>query len=175
MAHRSSDYVSGDDYVVEFLDYRYGFSRFDFEAAGHRRRGPPGTGPPTGAAAVGDGRPGRPGSHRHGRAAAQRLGTYLAVASGRDRPAAPRTGQLLAAQTGFPWGVAGPSRQNRHARCELRPGLGKLRLPHADRHIAAGRARTGAVLGGTQVPGVAAGADEHQQMRTDLNPVAVLE
>ena len=31
MEHRSSDYVSGDDYVVEFLDYRYGFSRFDFE------------------------------------------------------------------------------------------------------------------------------------------------
>ena len=31
MEHRSSDYVSGDDFVVEFLDYRYGFSRFDFE------------------------------------------------------------------------------------------------------------------------------------------------
>ncbi len=31
MEHRSTDYVSGDDYVVEFLDYRYGFSRFDFE------------------------------------------------------------------------------------------------------------------------------------------------
>ena len=25
-----SDYRSGDDYVVEFLDYRYGFSRMDF-------------------------------------------------------------------------------------------------------------------------------------------------
>ena len=31
MEHSSSDYVSGDDFVVEFLDYRYGFSRFDFE------------------------------------------------------------------------------------------------------------------------------------------------
>jgi hypothetical protein len=29
--HRSSDYVSGDDFVVEFLDYRYGFSKADFE------------------------------------------------------------------------------------------------------------------------------------------------
>jgi hypothetical protein len=29
--HSESDYVSGDDYVVEFLDYRYGFSRVDFE------------------------------------------------------------------------------------------------------------------------------------------------
>jgi hypothetical protein len=26
-----ADYISGDDYVVEFLDYRYGFSRLDFE------------------------------------------------------------------------------------------------------------------------------------------------
>jgi hypothetical protein len=25
-----SDYCSGDDFVVEFLDYRYGFSRMDF-------------------------------------------------------------------------------------------------------------------------------------------------
>ncbi|MGN6379964.1 MAG: hypothetical protein ACTHNU_13510 [Gaiellales bacterium] len=31
MEHSESDYVSGDDYVVEFLDYRYGFSRIDFE------------------------------------------------------------------------------------------------------------------------------------------------
>ena len=31
MDHSESDYVSGDDYVVEFLDYRYGFSRIDFE------------------------------------------------------------------------------------------------------------------------------------------------
>jgi len=29
--HSESDYVSGDDFVVEFLDYRYGFSRIDFE------------------------------------------------------------------------------------------------------------------------------------------------
>ncbi|MGZ4431532.1 MAG: hypothetical protein ACXVYV_07780 [Gaiellales bacterium] len=28
--HSESDYWSGDDYVVEFLDYRYGFSRTDF-------------------------------------------------------------------------------------------------------------------------------------------------
>ena len=28
--HSDSDYVSGDDYVVEFLDYRYGFSEVDF-------------------------------------------------------------------------------------------------------------------------------------------------
>ena len=31
MEHSESDYVSGDDFVVEFLDYRYGFSRIDFE------------------------------------------------------------------------------------------------------------------------------------------------
>lgn len=31
MEHSSTDYVSGDDYVVEFLDYRYGFSQVDFE------------------------------------------------------------------------------------------------------------------------------------------------
>lgn len=31
MEHSDADYVSGDDYVVEFLDYRYGFSRIDFE------------------------------------------------------------------------------------------------------------------------------------------------
>jgi len=29
--HSDADYVSGDDYIVEFLDYRYGFSRIDFE------------------------------------------------------------------------------------------------------------------------------------------------
>jgi hypothetical protein len=29
--HSATDYVSGDDFVVEFLDYRYGFSRVDFE------------------------------------------------------------------------------------------------------------------------------------------------
>jgi hypothetical protein len=29
-SHSDSDYVSGDDYVVEFLDYRYGFSEVDF-------------------------------------------------------------------------------------------------------------------------------------------------
>ncbi len=31
MEHSESDYVSGEDFVVEFLDYRYGFSRIDFE------------------------------------------------------------------------------------------------------------------------------------------------
>ncbi len=31
MKHSDSDYVSGDDYVVEFLDYRYSFSQVDFE------------------------------------------------------------------------------------------------------------------------------------------------
>jgi hypothetical protein len=31
MTHADEDYVSGDDYVVEFLQYRYGFSRTDFE------------------------------------------------------------------------------------------------------------------------------------------------
>lgn len=31
MEHSESDYISGDDFVVEFLDYRYGFSRIDFE------------------------------------------------------------------------------------------------------------------------------------------------
>ena len=59
MEHRSSDYVSGDDFVVEFLDYRYGFSRFDFEqrvtAAAARLR----AGAPTRVAAGGDRRPGR--------------------------------------------------------------------------------------------------------------------
>ena len=29
--HSEFEYVSGDDYVVEFLDYRYGFSNTDFE------------------------------------------------------------------------------------------------------------------------------------------------
>jgi len=29
--HSEFEYVSGDDYVVEFLDYRYGFSHTDFE------------------------------------------------------------------------------------------------------------------------------------------------
>ena len=155
MEHRSSDYVSGDDYVVEFLDYRYGFSRFDFEervtaAAARlqlvpqRELQPSETADLVALAATGTVE--QPLSA---------LGTYLACTPGRDRPAAPRNSELLAAQTGLPWGVAGPSRQNRHARCELRSGLGKLRLPHADRHIAAGRACPGAVLGGTQVPGVA--------------------
>jgi hypothetical protein len=29
--HTEFEYVSGDDVVVEFLDYRYSFSRTDFE------------------------------------------------------------------------------------------------------------------------------------------------
>jgi hypothetical protein len=31
MEHPGFEYVSGDDFVVEFLDYRYAFSRTDFE------------------------------------------------------------------------------------------------------------------------------------------------
>jgi hypothetical protein len=31
MEHPGFEYVSGDDFVVEFLDYRYAFSRMDFE------------------------------------------------------------------------------------------------------------------------------------------------
>jgi hypothetical protein len=31
MEQTGFEYVSGDDFVVEFLDYRYGFSRTDFE------------------------------------------------------------------------------------------------------------------------------------------------
>jgi hypothetical protein len=31
MEHSEFEYVSGDDFVVEFLDYRYAFSRTDFE------------------------------------------------------------------------------------------------------------------------------------------------
>ena len=158
----------GDDFVVEFLDYRYGFSRFDFEqrvtaAAARLELVPQRELQPSEiadlVALAATGTVEQPLSA---------LGRLPGGAPGRDRRAAPRTGELLAAQTGLPWGLAGPSRQDRHARCELRPGLGKLRLPHADRHIAAGRAGTGAVLGAHSGTRGSAGADEHQQMRADL-------
>ena len=110
MEHRSSDYVSGDDYVVEFLDYRYGFSRFDFEervtAAAARLQ----LVPQRELQPVRDGRSGHSGSHRDGRATAQRLGDIPGGTPGRDRPAAPRNGELLAAQTassvGRGWTIA---------------------------------------------------------------------
>ena len=149
-----TNYASGDEYVVEFLGYRFGFNAEDFEER-------------VTAAAV---RLGLIGSNdldeeetadlvelaADGRIAerAQPARPLPRPPLGAGRPARGRVARLLAAEARLPRCLARPPRQGGTARGHLGRGDGRLRLRGAPRRPCPARARPRALLARAPVPQV---------------------
>ena len=147
-----ANYSSGEDYMVEFLGYRFAFNADDFEQRVTRRRRQ--------ARARREQRPRRgrdrgPGRARGGRA--DRGGAQPARAVPRPPLGAAlarrgRVARLLAAEARLPQRLARPPGQGRPARGGLGRDRGGVRLPRPARRPRAARARTRALLARGPVP-----------------------
>ena len=119
-----SNYTSGDDYVVEFLGYRFSFNAIDFEqrvnAAAVASAGRAGR-----ARGGRDRRPRRADRPRAHRRSAERPGRVPRPPLGAGRPRQRRVARLLAAQAHLPRRLARPARQGEPARGRL----GRRRRP----------------------------------------------
>ena len=146
------NYASGDEYVVEFLGYRFGFNAEDFEER-------------ITAAAVRLGLIGSNDLDEEETADLVELAADGRIADARSharplsrpplgarRPARGRVARLLAAQARLPRRLARPPGQGRAARGRLGRGERRLRLRGAARRPRAARARAGALLARAPVP-----------------------
>ena len=152
-----TNYSSGDDYIVEFLGYRFTFNACDFEqrvVAAASKLGlveanelePDETSDLVALAAQGvidD-----PES---------RLGRYLARNWERVALVGGRVARLLAAQARLPRRLARPPGEARRPRGRLGGERGRVRLPAPRRAAAPARARAGSVVARAAVQGIAWG------------------
>ena len=147
-----TNYTSGDDYIVEFLGYRFTFNTCDFEqrvVAAAAKLGlveaneldEDETNDLVALAAQGliD----EPES---------RLGRYLAAQLGARLARRRRVARLLAPQARLPRRLARPPGEARRARGRVGRDRGRVRLPASRRPPAAARARPGAVVARAPVP-----------------------